>query len=325
MDIFRTPDLLCTGIAPEKESVSFVPISREQYLDGASLSESPFGPDEVRHVSLNSLLESDFDRGKLRNLRFLFFMPFSSPIPLATALSQLSGCHVLQDPPAGFELNRLILESRQSGDPRWRKSAELALQLLARTYDGTDIAVIRPRNCMSLLIARDLFELAPGCRALYTHIDFKSFFGKMYHFQKDESALRVQLSHFLRAGFLSDELGDLESMSRPEITAAHWVALQRIYMESFPRSPHTGIHAIDSRHFYESPRRVLGEVARSFGLDPSEAELDQVEKSPVIQKIVPQMREQQITGEIEGRQADYSAALKWLDSFLSKHPLRDPL
>lgn len=239
-------------------------VPRTLHRDGAFLTDALVG-NQPEHV-LDRAAGVAAARDTAAPLHFIFHSAFCASTLLVRALD-LSGVSMGLSEPVLFND---VVGIHRRGE---RKGAELArllddsAALLARSWSAGESVVVKPSNIICGL-QRPLLALRPQSRAVLLHAPLKTFLISVA--RKGlwcRLWVRELLEGLLREGLvdLGFDAADYFRQSDLQVAAVGWLAQHRQFAMLAAQFPDR-VRSLDSETLLANPDRVVGAVARWFGL-----------------------------------------------------------
>lgn len=291
--LFRSPELFLLGIESEERTALLLRLTRDDYRAAAFLDDRAIRPEHVAYrVDLDAVLDACERRAPAgRPPRLLMHTGFSCSTLLARCLDELDGCFVLKEPFVLHQLARLCApgaavkaDANPTDGPRLLRAA---MTLLSRTYDASDVAIVKA-DCMAILDAlAGCVEQAP---ILFLYPELGDFV---------RSVLKMPERRAWARRRLEDAAASLQALGDPwglagqvreggrnrmdgEVSACLWLVELAIFGVLYRRGEGRRMWALRGQAFLDSPARVLAGVARFFGLEASRAHIDASVSGPVM-------------------------------------------
>jgi hypothetical protein len=273
-----SPEYFPIRLAPEANTLTLVPMSEQLYRGVNFLDDREIPMAGSRDVPLDvAIRELDAKNLPPRPLHWIFHVAFCGSTLVSRCLERLPTAFVLKEP---FAIHDMAARKRhRDDDPAtaigWHDSLRLLIALLGRTYRDEQVAIVKPTDASTHLMA-DVLALNAGSKALFQYVGVEEF-------------LLAMLGDRVRMGFVRERLQDLAVLfpdeaafrrdawqSLPDASQATclWVLHLRLYAK-FAGSTHGGrCRSLDFAGFLRDPRESLAAIARFFGLGCSSRDIE---------------------------------------------------
>lgn len=273
--LFATPDLLPAAIDFPRDTMTFIPMSRESFRRHSFL-DSRFVRPGPRSFSIGlAELLSACSEARPLPLHFILHGAFCGSTLMARHLEELPHCFVLKEPGLLAQLARL---KRGAFDPvpfepsSWADWFKVTMALAARGYPG-DVAVIIKPNDVGNWMGHLLLDHDERTRIIFLASPLQSFLLSVLKQGDRRQWARGRIRQL--AGFLVQMpgLNDLaaDDLDDGQCAAVLWL-LNSFLCSSLQERPDADrIRALNSEDLIGSPRETLREAAEFFGLTRDEA------------------------------------------------------
>lgn len=259
------------------DAFRFVRLERARHADAPFLTDAYLGELGPVHDVPTAQCLAAAGKGPLH---FLFHSAFCGSTMLTRALDRPGMAMGLSEP---VTLNDAM-------GFRWRgaerrdvaRTADAALQLLARSYGPGEAVVIKPSNIVNPL-AELLLTLQPEARAVFLHAPLETFLisvvRKGLHCRL---WVRELLEAYLREGYVA--LGfaheDYFRMSDLQVAAVGWLAQHARFQQLAVKLGGGRIAGLDADRMLADPQGAIAAVTGHFGLDCDAAAVAEIAASP---------------------------------------------
>jgi hypothetical protein len=212
---------------------------------------------------------SEAIRAPRKPVHCIYHIAFCGSTLIARCLDQLQETLVLKEPLSFHEMacqKRLTASSGQESVV-WRRSFDLLLTLLGRTFRPGQVVIVKPTDASTNLIG-DVLARNEKSRAIFLYVGLEEF-------------LMAMLPDATRIGFVRDRLAELgihfpgmslfrkqewRKLAAPEQAACLWVLHMSLFAGSVAMNPAAGCRALDLSRFLQAPEHTLLSLARYFGI-----------------------------------------------------------
>ena len=277
-DVWANPSQFPLRIDPAADKVVFVQLSADQYRDLAFLDDRYISTANSWETSISELVGSESGESpRGRPVHAIFHIAFCGSTFVARCLGRLPGALVLKEP---FPLHDLAYLKRHPSMTAarcsdWKRTFELLMTLLSRTYATDDVAIVKPTDASTPLIA-DVLGHSDASAALFLHVELDEFL---------PAVLRDQT----RRGFVRQRLDDLSvlypdhplfqstahaALTDGERAGCLWLLHRQLYADFVARAPDARVRSLDFAVFLRNPSGALESIARLFGLHAERKQCD---------------------------------------------------
>lgn len=291
--LLGSPEMFLLGIDLKNRAAIFLQLTPEAYKQSLFLDDRAIQhASRVYLVNLDELLElcGDLSRSR-RPLRYIFHTGFSCSTLLARCMEMIAGCLVVKEPLVLHQISAYRIAHDQ-GDERareWPYLLELATVFLSRTYQPSDVVVIKA-DCN--LIADSLLKLSDDNVALLLHPDLPAFILSVLKEPARASWARTRLESSVRIhSALGDRFGlskrlrlDFGALSDAEAAGCFWLSQVCLYHEFLEKPRRSRVMSLEARRFLDEPQETLSQLASFFRLEAFEDEIRRIVDSGIMQR-----------------------------------------
>lgn len=271
-DLLVSPEFHPAQLDLERETMGFVPVSREAYR-AFSFHSVPWIREHTPkaiHLSIDGLLRR-FELADTPSdpLNFVLHPAFCASTLLSRALEAATPSLAFREPDALHQLTVQLAKDR--GDPvaevRLTALLRLLLHLLSRHYPDQAGTVIKPTDAASLSLMM-LLHARPEAHGVYIYSDPESFVATAIK-TEDRRAWLGQRARWLERSLFPDlPMQELPNHASPpsRIAVALWVGHARAVRDAANRMGSGTLRTLSTDVFFEDPVAVVEATARFFGL-----------------------------------------------------------
>ena len=268
--LWQTPEWFPINLLPRKNKLLLVPVSELLYREVNFLDDREIPLDGLIELPLDRVIRmSKAIRAPRNPVHCIYHIAFCGSTLIARCLDQLPGTLVLKEPLPFHEMaceKRLAASSGQDCAV-WRRSFDLLMTLLGRTFHHGQAVIVKPTDASTNLIG-DVLARNEQSRAIFLHVGLEEF-------------LIAMLPDETRMGFVRDRLAELgayfpdkplfrkqgwRKLAAPEQAACLWFLHMSLYSGYVAMNPEAECRALDLNRFLQAPEHTLNSLARYFGI-----------------------------------------------------------
>ena len=285
--VVSSPDWYPLHIDFSKRLMTFVPMTREVlsqllFLDRERTLRAG---QEVCTVTVDDLL--CYYSGitpKRNNLHYILHGAFACSTLLARYIEQCPASFVLKEPWLLTQLTLLRLqqdanqlEALNGGQSNWPQLFSLRLKLLARTYRGDEIVVIKGHDLCNTL-AQLLLAYDAQSKMLFLIVPLKTFLISILNSTERREWMRVRLRSLAGGFWRFKILSSVETTALKDAEAAAflWLLNATFCNELCETFPATRVLAMDGERVADMPDQALSDVVSFFRISVNEGQLRKI-------------------------------------------------
>ncbi len=266
--LWQTPEWFPMNLLPRENKMVLVPVSELLYREVNFLDDRELPVDGLIELPLDRVIRmSARIRAPHTPVHCIYHIAFCGSTLIARCLDQLTGTLVLKEPLSFHEMacqKRLAASSAQEC-ALWRRSFDLLMTLLGRTFRTDQAVIVKPTDASTNLIG-DVLARNEESRAIFLYVGLEEF-------------LIAMLPDETRMGFVIDRLAELgvhfpgkplfseqgwRKLTSPEQAACLWFLHMSLYASIMAMNPEAGCRALDLNRFLQEPEHTLVSLARFF-------------------------------------------------------------
>ncbi len=280
-DIVRDPQWLPHAFSADGSSVSFVRVTRElhcslPFADEQQLRDQP----DWAIVPVDAIVDelATIDSAPIH---FVFHTAFCCSTLLVNALAAAGSAVGIKEPAI---LVGLMQRLECGEDPSGR--LKLAMQLLARRFEGVDAIVVKP-TCFANPLIPQLLAAVPDSRAVLLHSSVRTFLysvakrgiaGRKWGRQVYASAMK----HVpLDLGYTPVQTWEQTDL---QIVGLGWLMRRNHFNRIAARYGPARVMQLEDTELTRAPARTLARVTECFRLPASASAIREVAAGPVFQR-----------------------------------------
>ena len=268
--LWQTPEWFPMNLLPRENKLLLVPVSELLCREVNFLDDREIPVDGLIELPLDRVIRmSEAIRAPRNPVHCIHHIAFCGSTLIARCLDQLPETLVLKEPLSFHEMaceKRLAASSGQDCAV-WRRSFDLLMTLLGRTYRPGQTVIVKPTDASTNLIG-DVLVRNEQSRAIFLYVGMEEF-------------LMAMLPDATRMGFVRDRLAELgvhfpgmplfrkqgwRKLAAPEQAACLWFLHMSLYAGFVAMNPAAGCRALDLNRFLQAPEHTLVSLARYFGI-----------------------------------------------------------
>jgi hypothetical protein len=288
-DLTDNPNFLLDSIDFRQAEVRFLEVSAATYRDSAFLDH------RLQHAGSRALSIPFAELARLaplqrqprKPLHFLFHSAFCGSTLLSRCLTEPGTSFALREPHATLDLATF---KRQGGAHAnrafWLPFCQLVFDLLKKTYDPAEWALIKPTNIANNLLPEAL-AAAPDSRVLFLYADLDDFV--VSNLKKGEEAERMTIM-FARNFVLDTDYADtlrrfgrsLDGLDVAQAAVVGWHSQMVAFTRMLDAAPRDRVRTLYHEDFLDAPARALAAAYRFYGTPLTDHRLAAIVDGPLL-------------------------------------------
>lgn len=277
-ELFISPELYPLKIDFQRQSVSFVRMSRRAYQSALFASfrgAARFGGDAYE-IRLDDVLLAARSVSELRRTHYILHTAYCCSTLLARCFELLPLCFVLKEPP----LLAQVATTTGLSQARWNEVFDLSVRLLTRTFGPNDIAVIKTHVPCNI-IGPELLEHNPRASITFLMTPLRSFVLAVLKSQARQERIRTWNQQLTPLAPFPELAEVAVNELSPAQSAVYWWHLSRLLYQHISSGPHgQRVSLLNGEELADGPERFIDQLINSCGLTVDRDQLSKIQADP---------------------------------------------
>ena len=286
-DLPTSPRMFPEEIDFKERVVHFCRMNRETYALSAFLDDRKTRIDRNNYkVRLDYILNNFGSCNSTpRTINWIFHTPHSGSTLIARALDELEGSFVLKEPTLLVQASSL---KRHPDFHKWERSRDwhrfftMVQELLSRTFNKSDIALIKTTSvCHNL--AQDIFCGTRPARGLFLYSSLEKYLISLYKGEYLDAYLNAGFQGVLHDIQQPDLMDPVEAnkLPRNRKVALLWLSVVISLSTYMKDKPDKRILALDCQQFFSEREATLLTLADHFGYSSDLSSIEAIVNGPI--------------------------------------------
>ena len=282
-DIFGSPEFCPLFLSDRRRTLTFVRMSKEEYQKSAFIySNRGQTEGDWYEVQLDDLLlASAMTLEPTKPVHYILNTGFCCSTLLARYFEVLPQCFVIKEPQVLAQLATM----QGTAEFDWDEILDVCLRLLTRTYDASQLPIVKPVECCNL-IGETLVERNPRATITFLSTPLRQFLLAVLKSGDRREFVRQRTSTVFKDCAECPTLRDVdpESLDIAEATACLWLSHNYLAERLCSGRHGSRVLIVNGQDVASSPKSVLRALSELSGLGLNETEIEGMIAHPTIHK-----------------------------------------